>query len=365
MPRNANGRGVDWANVLAALQVQHPTLNLKLKDEANITRESRLIGDCITENYDGKIDCSLRRIHQGGALICHVCVITIRNVVTKQTCIARYGVDSPSQSAEVKEKMKQTCLKRYGVENAFQSEEKKEKSRQTCLTKHGVEYPMQSTEIKEKGKQTCIATYGVEHPLQSTEVKEKMKQTCLQRYGVENAFQSDEKKEKIKQTCIERYGVSSSAQCPEVREKMKQTILKNYGVEHAMQNSEFAENVSKKAYKLKEYTLPSGNVISLQGYEDWALDYLLHTENLHEEDIVTSRKEVPECWYEFESVKHRYYVDIYIPIQHRCIEVKSTWTYERKGKDRVYAKLHALKNDGFNVELWVYDGKKQCMRELL
>lgn len=448
MPRNANGRGVDWANVLAALQVQYPTLNLKLKDETNIIRESRLIGDCITENCDGKIDCSLRRIHRGGALICrvcitasshdknqitsvrnghrldwvsvfmnfqqqysnlnlqlyddtnvrresritgycltencdgkidsslrnlyetgdflcHVCVIMNRVVVTKQTCIARYGVEHSSQSAEVKEKIKQTCLKRYGVENAFQSEEKKEKSRQTCLKNHGVEYPMQSTEIKEKSKQACIATYGVEYSAQSTEVKDKMKQTCLQRYGVENAFQSDEKKEKIKQTCIVRYGVPNSAQCPEVREKMKQTLLKNYGVEHAMQNSEFAENVSKKAYKLKEYTLPSGNVISLQGYEDWALDYLLHTENLHEEDIVTSRKEVPECWYEFDGVKHRYYVDIYIPIQHRCIEVKSTWTYERKGKDRVYAKLHALKNDGFNVELWVYDGKKQCMHELL
>lgn len=77
MPRNANGRGVDWANVLAALQVQYPTLNLKLKDETNITRESRLIGDCITENCDGKIDCKidclLRRIHRGDALICHVC----------------------------------------------------------------------------------------------------------------------------------------------------------------------------------------------------------------------------------------------------------------------------------------------------
>ena len=114
---------------------QYSNLNLQLKDDTNVRRESRITGYCLTENCDGKIDSSLRNLYETGHFLCHVCVIMNQIVVTKQT-----------------------CMEKYGVENAFQSEEKKEKSRQTFLKRHGVEYPTQSTEIKEKGKQTCIAS---------------------------------------------------------------------------------------------------------------------------------------------------------------------------------------------------------------
>ena len=125
-----------------------------------------------------------------------------------------------------------------------------------------------------------------------------------------------------------------------------------------MQNSVVAEKSSKNARRAKKYQLPSGKMISVQGYEPWALDYLLNIEKIHEDDIVTSRSDVPECWYKKDDGNHRYYVDIYIPSQNRCIEVKSTWTYEKKGEDFVYQKLNALKEDGYNVELWIYDEKK-------
>lgn len=35
----------------------------------------------------------------------------------KNTCIERYGVESPAQNEEVQKKMRKTCLERYGVEN--------------------------------------------------------------------------------------------------------------------------------------------------------------------------------------------------------------------------------------------------------
>lgn len=70
---------------------------------------------------------------------------------------------------------------------------------------------------------------------------------------------------------------------------------------------------------------------------------------------------MPECWYFDENKEklRRYYVDIYIPSQNRCIEIKSTWTYEKKVNDNIYPKLNALKNLGYNCELWVYNGKKE------
>jgi hypothetical protein len=45
---------------------------------------------------------------------------------------------------------------------------------------------------------------------------------------------------------------------------------------------------------------------------------------------------------------------IFIPIQNRCIEVKSTWT-AKKGKDYIFLKQEAAKKLGYIYEIWVYD----------
>lgn len=133
------------------------------------------------------------------------------------------------------------------------------------------------------------------------------------------------------------------------------TLMKNYGVEHSLQNAEVMEKASKNAYKLKEYIYPSGAIIKMQGYEHFALDELL--QELTEHDIVTGSQNVPEVWYEDEwGKRHRYYVDIFIPSQNRCVEVKSTWTFKIK-QHIVYLKQQALKDAGYKCEIWVYDAK--------
>ena len=50
------------------------------------------------------------------------------------------------------------------------------------------------------------------------------------------------------------------------------------------------------------------------------------------------------------------YVDIYIPSQNRCIEVKSDWTYNIK-TNNIALKQLAAKELGYNYEIWVYDKK--------
>ena len=52
----------------------------------------------------------------------------------------------------------------------------------------------------------------------------------------------------------------------------------------------------ENAYNRKEYTLPSGKQIYLQGYENFMLDYLLSDEKICEDDIITKRKDIPEIW---------------------------------------------------------------------
>jgi hypothetical protein len=83
----------------------------------------------------------------------------------------------------------------------------------------------------------------------------------------------------------------------------------------------------------------------------------LFNNGILEENIITGCKNVPEIWYDDENgKKHRHYVDIFISSQNRCIEIKSTWTAEKK-KDCIFLKLEYAKKQGYNYEIWVYNGK--------
>jgi hypothetical protein len=120
-----------------------------------------------------------------------------------------------------------------------------------------------------------------------------------------------------------------------------------------MQNPEIMEKNIKMSYYLKEYTLPSGKIIKIQGYEHFALNELL--KYIDENDIITGCKNVPIIWYNDESgKKHRHFVDIFIPSQNKCIEVKSTWTF-KKQKEIVLLKKTAAKELGYLYEIWIYN----------
>jgi hypothetical protein len=225
------------------------------------------------------------------------------------------------------------------------------------LENYGFEYPLQREEIKEKCKLTNLDKYGVEYVSQYQEFKDKCKKNNFEKYGVEHFTQTDIMKEKTKNTNLEKYGVEHNLQRPEIKEQIKQTCLKKYGVESCMQNSEIHDKQEKNSYYLKEYTLPSGNKIKIQGLEQFALYELFQKENMNENDIITGCKNVPTIWYnDYSGKKHRHFVDIYIPSQNKCIEIKSTWTFEKQ-KEVVFLKLNAAKELGYLYEIWVYDGK--------
>ena len=95
------------------------------------------------------------------------------------------------------------------------------------------------------------------------------------------------------------------------------------------------------------------------------LNDLLFKENVAENDIIVSRNEVPIIWYEdVNGKKHRYFVDCFIKSQNRCIEVKSTWTAEKK-QDIIYLKQQALKDAGYLCEIWIYDSKGEIVEKIL
>jgi len=296
----------DYDMLMNICKEEGVTLSEDYKDKY-ITRDTRIIGKCILcENTFNK---SLNKLHKQRNFGCLDCAKKLKFDRIKNTMVEKYGVEYAAQSEEFLNKMKTTTMEKYGVEYANQSEEVKEKIKKTNLKRYECEYGLQNAEVKEKKKQTNLEKYGADNPLKCPEIKEKSRKTCLDKYGVEHP-----------------------SQCPEIMEK----------------------NV-KMSYYLKDYILPSGNKIKIQGYEYYALDELL--KSLNENEIVTGSKNVPEIWYnDINGKKRRHYVDIFIPSQNKCIEIKSTWTF-KKHKDNIFLKQKSAKESNYLYEIWVYDNK--------
>jgi hypothetical protein len=256
-------------------------------------------------------------------------------------------------------KSKNFCLEKYNTEYVFQNEEIRQQIKNTCLNKYGVQNPMENKQVQENTKKTCLDRYNVEYIFQSELFKQKSKITCLKKYGVEYSSQSKIVRDKCIKTCLDRYNVEYVSQSKIFRDKCIKTSLENYGVAHPMQNSIIAERWFINSIQNKDYILPSGKIIKIQGYENLALDILLNENKIDENDIITSRIDVPKIWYETaDNKQHRYFTDIYISSQNLCIEVKSTWTY-RKDQIKILLTQHVIINSGYNFEVWIFNRKKQ------
>jgi hypothetical protein len=322
-----------------------------------ITRETIIRGKCKSENCNGIFEKTFRSLNRSNSYYCEECIKKIRMDKIYDTNLKKYGCKISLQNKEVKQKQENTLLTKYGIINPSQSQIFQNKKIETFNKKYGVNNPSQSQLIKNKKMETANINYGVNYPLQNKEIKDKIKNTCLEKYSVECVFQNKKIKEKIKNTLLDKYGIINPSQSQIFQNKKIETNVKNWGVEHPSQNKEYMDKISNKSFKIKDYILPSGNILKIQGYEHYALDELLKVDGILEEDIVNGCSNVPEIWYNDEAgKKHRHYVDIFIPSQNRMVEVKSTWTAEKK-KDNIFLKQEAGKQLGYLYEIWIYDNK--------
>lgn len=329
-----------------------------------LNRESIINGKCKTIECNCEFNKAFRTLLVNKSFFCENCTNKIKCNNIKNTTLKNFGVSCSFLSPIIKEKIKKTNIEKYGYEFHLQNESIRKKRDDTFIQNYGG-HPSKNIIIKNKIKETNLKKFGVENTFQSISIKNKIKESNLKKFGVENVMFCDEIKNKIKATNLVKYGYECTLQNEEIKNKIKETCLKKYGVEHSSQSTEIMEKISKNAYNSKEYIYPSGKIINIQGYENFALDFLLINENINETDIITGCKNVPTFWYNDETCKkHRHYVDIFIPSQNRCIEVKSTWTAEKK-KDCIFLKQNAAKEIGYNYEIWVYDGKGNIVNKYL
>lgn len=194
----------------------------------------------------------------------------------------------------------------------------------------------------------------------------KQKNTMIEKYGHENAFQVDEFKIKSIKTNQLNFGVDYPIQNSKIQEKQKNTNIKLYGVSNVKQSSLFQEKSKHSGFRLKNYILPSGKTIKLQGYENWALDELL---KIYKEDSICYTDQdiefyIGKIWYEKQKNKSRYFPDFYIKDNNTIIEVKSEYTFNIE-KEEVLKKKNSCIKLGYNFELIVFNKKRKIINATL
>ena len=185
-------------------------------------------------------------------------------------------------------------------------------------------------------------------------MNEKYKKTCMERYGVANASQTSDNILKIKTHFDTKYGMHPK-KTAEVQAKWTATCLEKYGG-HPNQNAEVQARAEANSYHYKDYMLPQGDIVRIQGYENLALDELFQL--YEQEDVVIGRGKVPTIVYYIDDVKHVYFPDMYIKSENKIIEVKSEWTLTLI-KGNVEEKAQATVKAGYKYEIWVYNTRKE------
>jgi hypothetical protein len=325
---------IKFNSELLELFCKEYNINLLEKLDDKITCNTKLTAKCINETCNETFNKKFHVLYKSKIFTCKQCTIISGQQKHKNTVMQKYGVEFINQALEIKEKKKQTFLQNYGVDNVAKNID--------IINK-----------IKETIRINYINKYN-ENPPKILTVEEK-NQIIVDKYGTLNFRSSDYIKNKIRQTVMEKYGVDHISKSKDIKLLKIKNCLNKYGVEHNAQRPDIADKIARGNFMLKEYTFPSGRIDKVQGYEPFALNDLINSYKIHENDIITGVKNVPEIWYyDINQQKHRHYVDIFIEPQNKCIEVKSSWTVKR---ENVFIKQHAAKGLGYLYEIWVYNEK--------
>lgn len=211
-----------------------------------------------------------------------------------------------------KNKRSKTMIELYGVKNYTEAKEFQLKSKKTKKEKYGNE----NFTNREKSSKTWVNLYGVDNPLKNINIREKLKNTMKSKYGVENYVEHSDFRNKSEKTCLKKFGFRNQSQSAEIYEK-----------------------ILKSLYRVKKYK--NTDILYQSSYE------LLFLELIEEKGLLRDVKKPKRFIYEFKNETYVYNPDFLF--REVTIEIKSTWTYNRNGKDKVLeAKNHAKWN---SVEL--------------
>lgn len=273
-------------------------------------------------NHSAKSELLIQNIDRPRCIVCQNKTNFER---TERRFLECCSVKCAANNERRNQQIANTNIEKYGNKNFWGSKIHQEKICKLSKEKYGVDHYMMSDDFKKKSKMTSLIKYGTNKPIQSEEIKKKLRASLSK---------VDKKKR---------------------HDKAKSTWLKKYGVDHPSRCIEIFEKQQKNSFYFKDYIMPSGAVVRIQGYEDKAIDQLLCF--YKEDEIIVSNSSIFKLlgsitYCENEST-HRYFPDIYIPKDNLIIEVKSTRTYDvHKQKNKL--KKEAVENLGIKFQFWIY-----------
>ena len=136
--------------------------------------------------------------------------------------------------------------------------------------------------------------------------------------------------------------------------------MRNWGVPYVLQHPNIARKSQR--YKRKCYVFQDGRERYVQGYEPHALKIFENRGYTTPEQVHCGKDIQFTVPYLFEGKDHVYLPDIYLPQEHKIVEVKSTWTYAADKKKNL-AKEAACLSQGFQFEFWVLSRKGEFVDE--
>lgn len=140
-----------------------------------------------------------------------------------------------------------------------------------------------------------------------------------------------------------------------------------HGCPHCAYRDTFNSRFEKKEYKLGR------RIVTVQGFEDAALDWLLKNTSRKAKHItVSSEHKIPVIIYRYQGKDRKHYPDIMVLKtcgEHLLIEVKSEWTFgllndgnSAEWLKRNRQKIRAALNAGYDYRFMVFNSKRELVK---
>lgn len=210
----------------------------------------------------------------------------------------------------------------------------KEKAKLTMFDRYGVDNPTKSKEIVEKIQKK----YNEKSDKEKNKIVEKQKDTMFNRYG--SWFTStDSYKEKILNYSINKFGLTDYRSSDEFKNKVKKTLMDKYGVDYISHISHKNLKFKKARFGKKINGFHESSDLTYQG--TYELDFI---EKYYKKVEI---KKIDPIKYHLNENTHYYHPDFYLPNFNLIVEIKSSYTYNYDLERNLTKKDYSIKN-GFN-----------------
>jgi len=185
------------------------------------------------------------------------------------------------------------------------------------------------SDTREKYAKTSIKNWGTSNPLLNKEFREHCKDIIEEKYGNRYAIQSDECMNRHKRTSLKNWGNERPLATKELQEICKLSLIKNIGVPYPAQNFDIMNRImNSKKIRTKPYK-------ETDLYYQSSLEYYF-LELMEERGMIHLVSNGLSFKYDYLDKFNRLYVsDFYIKTINTIIEIKSKWTYNKRGSDLI------------------------------